>query len=221
MTEHASLLGLQFGHWTIIGTDTKRRFLCMCSCGSTKSVFIENLKRGYSKSCGCVARAKPAHNYIDLTGMVFGKLTVLERAANPGSKIAKFRCLCECGKETVVRAGHLKNGHTKSCGCLSIDAVSNRFTTHGKSKTPTYRSWEAMIRRCTNQKCDAYPWYGGRQITVCDEWERFDSFLKDMGERPVGMELDRVDNYKGYAPDNCRWVTHKENCMNRRNNVAE
>jgi hypothetical protein len=212
-------IGTKFGQWKVIGVGTNRRYLCECSCGNIKSVFIENLKRGLSKSCGCTSHTKPAHNYIDLVGKKFGNLTILERVSAIGEKQTKFRCLCECGKESIVCAAHLKNGHTKSCGCLVLTSISKRTTTHGKSKTTTYRSWMAMLRRCTNIHCDNYKWYGGRGITVCDEWSHFDNFLKDMGDRPDGTELDRIDNYKGYSADNCRWVAHKENCLNRRNNV--
>lgn len=217
----AGCIGSKFSHWTVLGVVTNRQYLCGCECGNIKRVFIQNLKRGLSKSCGCISHTKPAHNYIDIVGKKFGNLTVLERASALGVKQTKFRCLCECGKETTVCASHLKNGHTKSCGCLVPVLTSKRATTHSKSKTSTYRSWGAMIRRCTNQNCEAYQWYGEKHITVCDEWKKFDNFLKDMGDRPIGMELDRIDNYKGYSPDNCRWVTHKENCMNRRNNVAK
>jgi hypothetical protein len=212
-------IGMKFGQWKVIGVGTNRRYLCECSCGNIKSVFIENLKRGLSKSCGCMSHANPAHNYVDLIGKKFGKLTTLERVSPIGVKQTKFRCLCECGNETLVFAAHLKNGHTKSCGCLA--STSKHSVTHGKSNTSTYRSWMAMIRRCTNPNCSAYQWYGKKNIMVCDDWKKFDNFLRDMGDRPTGMELDRIDNYSGYSRDNCRWVTHKENCMNRRNNVSK
>lgn len=91
---------------------------------------------------------------------------------------------------------------------------------HGMSYTPSYSSWMAMKRRCENEKNSDYPYYGGRGIKVCERWQSFDSFLTDMGERPAGMTIDRIDTKGDYEPCNCRWATRKEQSRNKRNNVV-
>lgn len=159
------------------------------------------------------------NNFIDIAGLKFGKLTAIKRVTKEGRAGVKFLCTCECGNETIVYSCHLKSGHTKSCGCFVKYVTGKMFTTHGKRNTSTYRCWMGMMRRCTNKNSSNYKWYGGRNISVCHEWKRFEVFLEDMGERPVGMELDRINNDAGYCKENCRWITHKENCQNRRKKV--
>lgn len=151
---------------------------------------------------------------IDLTGRKFGRLIVLKRVANSKYGKAMWLCKCDCGKEKIIFGYNLKNGHTKSCGCLKRKHGHKTRTKVSK----TYNSWYSMIQRCTNPNDTAYHNYGGRGITVCKRWRKFANFLKDMGEVPKGHQIDRVDNNKGYCKSNCRWVTAKINNRNRRNN---
>ncbi len=151
--------------------------------------------------------AKP----INLIGQKFGRLIVIRRADNDKQGKSRWLCLCDCGKEKIIRGNNLKSGNTKSCGCLKIK--------HGHRKTKTYRSWASMIQRCTNPKNKRYRDYGGRGITVCKRWMKFENFLADMGEVPEGYQIDRINNNKGYCRSNCRWVTAKTNNRNKRNNL--
>jgi hypothetical protein len=123
-----------------------------------------------------------------------------------------WKCRCDCGAERVVTTSHLSN--TVSCGCYLRDS----HTTHGMSRTPTYGTWISMIRRCYDKRHDSYERYGARGIRVCERWKSsFASFFADMGERPIGMTLDRIDNDLDYEAGNCRWGTAIEQNNNRRN----
>ncbi|WP_327421881.1 hypothetical protein OG763_15195 [Streptomyces sp. NBC_01230] len=106
-------------------------------------------------------------------------------------------------------------GKTASCGCLRREVTTQRSTTHGYSYSSEYRTWGDMVARCTNPNHKRWADYGGRGITVCDRWKNFANFLADMGERPVGRELDRIDNNRGYEPDNCRWTDRSTQQKNR------
>lgn len=160
---------------------------------------------------------------VDLTGQRFGRLVVLERAANDKWGHHKWLCRCNCEdrNEVIVAGNSLKSRRTRSCGCLLKEWATRRFTTHGHAKrgktTRTYLSWVGMIQRCRNPNDKYYKDYGGRGITVCKRWEKFPNFLEDMGESPHRYQIDRENNNKGYSKENCRWVTSKINNRNKRN----
>lgn len=150
----------------------------------------------------------------DITGNTYGKWTVKSFAKSVKGK-ALWNCSCECGIESIVRGDHLRGG--KSTCCINC---STKPTIHGhnsrKYRTPTYRTWYAMIQRCTNPNYKYYYLYGGRGITVCERWRDFTNFLADMGERPEGLTIERIDNDKGYYLDNCKWATIEEQNRNKR-----
>lgn len=155
---------------------------------------------------------------VDLIGEKFGMLTVVSRHSTASNGDVLWLCKCECGGETVTRRNSLKNGQSKSCGCLKISLLK-QSKTHGLSRDPMYRVWASMIQRCKNPKSSHFSSYGGRGITVCDRWLEFDNFFKDMGNRPSHeYSIDRIDNDSGYHPDNCRWSLRDEQMANMRSN---
>lgn len=153
----------------------------------------------------------------DIIGQVFGKLTVIKRNEKVKSTHVVYECVCECGETTNVRRQSLLNGSTRSCSCISREAASERLRKHGLSKTPEYVAWVDMIQRCTNPNKKSYVSYGARGIKICDRWQRsFENFYDDMGPRPQGMSIDRINNDGNYEPKNCRWTTLREQYRNQR-----
>lgn len=222
MPPKKELTGQKYGKLTVLRESGRDKFGktlwdCTCECGKEVTVVGEGLTRGFTKGC-------PDCKFENLVGQKFGKLVVLEKIAQAKGH-AKYKCLCECGKENIVNSQNLKRGKTKSCGCGEVKNRENnwkKITKHGLSDHPLYITWNGMKARCYNQNSEKYPVYGARGIIVCDEWkDNFEAFynwaIKNGWEE--GLTIDRRDNDGIYEPNNCRFADDEIQSNNKSTSV--
>ena len=161
---------------------------------------------------------------IEMIGKKFNQLTCVEQTKSDRHGI-HYKFECECGNTLEKLGATIRRGRIKSCGCgisESIAESNKRRATHSMTNTPTYITWQAMKNRCRNPNISDYQYYGAKGVTVCDRWDNsFEAFLSDMGERPEGMTLDRINPFGNYEPDNCRWADYQTQRNNRRSNYVD
>jgi len=147
-------------------------------------------------------------NFKSLTGKKFGRLEVISFSYIGNNGTSYWKCKCECDNITIKSRSNLISGQTQSCGCLRKESAAKRgkerFTSHGFSHLRSYESWRKMMKRCYNKKDESYKYYGGRGITVCERWHILKNFLEDMGERPDGLSIERINNNNNYYKENCK-----------------
>lgn len=193
---------------------------CLCSCGKEIQTTGKKLRAGQkycSRQCSAIK-----HQIIDIKGKRFGNLVALEpvrTTTRNGTPSIKWKCLCDCGERSVVTGADLRAGKTKYCKstCLLVKRIKI-----GKehSRHPLYSIWYDMKRRCNNKRNKSYSRYGGRGISICEKWnddfQAFKSWAKKNGwSKDCGLQIDRINNNGNYEPDNCRFVIHRTNCLNR------
>lgn len=159
--------------------------------------------------------------YLDYIGTKHGRLTILSISKKPGDK-PKFHCVCDCGKHAQFVIFNINRTH--SCGCYRSEIAKQKNKTHGQSgnaqkRTPAYKAWVRMRDRCYNAKSWRYKYYGGKGVTISDEWQSFENFFRDMGQPAKGMSLDRINPHGNYEFSNCRWATLQEQAANKTNTL--
>jgi hypothetical protein len=209
-----NIIGQRFGKWTVIkeaGRDKKSNmfYKCVCDCGTIRNHAASTLKNKTTQCKSCYMAE--VNKVEDLVGKTFGKWKIVSKTKNIERNEWFYDSICECGTQKRIAGHSLKSGFTTQCHRC-------RCKTHGMSYTDTFRIWTGILRRCLNPNFKAYKYYGGRGITVCDRWLKFENFFEDMGVRPDGLQIDRIDVDGNYEPSNCRWVTPKVNMNNRRIN---
>jgi hypothetical protein len=228
MGKFKDLTGQRFGRLVAVeranNKGTRAAWVCQCDCGESSTVSGKDLRRG-TKSCGCLQRDKASqYAKIDLTGHVFGKLTVInESDHDPGRVI--WLCKCECGLNVNVSTGSLRSGNTLSCGCLRKQLVAKMNWKHGGSRTGRRERlnqiWQRMKQRCRDHNSSDYERYGGRGIRVCEEWKfdysNFRSWALSHGYAD-NLTIDRIDNDGNYEPGNCRWISNSKQARNKSTN---
>ena len=227
MPKLLDLTGKRFGRLTVIsraddyfspGGHKLTQWKCKCDCGKEVIVSGNNLKSGRQISCGCYNKEKGEQKLVDITGRRYGHLTVISYSHRGKRRNHFWNCICDCGKEACVNSAHLKNGTTKSCGCLRYEVA------HARKKIKSHRLhtiWSSMKQRCNNPNNAKYKSYGGRGVKICEDWLDFSNFFDWAINNGYSdnLSIDRIDVNGNYEPSNCRWVSNKIQARNKQNTV--
>lgn len=230
--DYSEYIGKKFNKLTILEifrvkekNQNRVKAKCICDCDRTTIADLYKVLSGHTTSCGCYKNRKVRETKEDLSGHRFGRLLVVKRVQNKDNRVM-YLCLCNCGNYCTVDSASLKRGATQSCGCLHKEVSSIKNSKHGKRKTRLYKIWDGMKQRCYNTNDKGYKNYGGRGITVCDEWKNdfmnFYDWAMQNGydeSAPRGQcTIDRINNDGNYEPSNCRWVDMKVQLNNMTSN---
>lgn len=239
MPKPIDLTGQKFGRLTVISRagndkDGRAKWLCRCDCGNERRILGKSLRNGHTQSCGCLNKeVNSKRSFVDHTGERFGRLVVLGRAedyiAPNGKHHVRWRCLCDCGNETIVDVCELVGGGTKSCGCLHEEMIHSGRVKHGGRHDRLYKVYANMKNRCYNCNSNDYQYYGGRGIKICDEWlSDYGAFRDwalsngyDSNAERGKCTIDRIDVDGNYEPSNCRWTDMATQSRNRRNVIIK
>lgn len=232
------LTGQKFGKLTVLKQDKpyitsggawKTFWICQCECGNVTSVASQALRKNKTLSCGCYKGEKIKEvNFKDITGNKYGRLTAIRLLQKEERKTRGYNwlCQCECGNYVHANANKLKTGYTRSCGCLRAERIGELNKKYTTKDRRLYTVYKGILNRCYNETHREYPNYGGRGITVCEEWlgeygfDKFAEWAYSTGYKTDAdygkCTIDRKDIDKNYCPENCRWITNKEQQNNRR-----
>lgn len=213
------VVGERYGRQTVIAdagmTRSGRRVRCRCECGKESVRYLSGLKSGTEASCRCSRSARRVE-----PGERFGRWLVVRDDKDDEYESASFQrvwCRCDCGTERSVIAESLSRGRSTSCGCYHREVAGLHSKRHGQNNSGMYHVWWSMHRRCYDPKHKAFKQYGGKGVRVCERWHDISNFVADMGSRPAGTTIDRLDASKDYEPGNCRWATGKQQIRHRSN----
>lgn len=223
--EFIDLTGKRFGKLVVLslGKKTKNRSTvwdCQCDCGKKIVARNKNLLEGITTDCGCISKKGYSVN------QKIARLTLLKEIRAGSGR--KWECMCDCGNKLIVKESLIRDGSVKSCGCLKKEYAEKGNVVHGYNKTRIQRIHHSMLRRCYGKTHIHYKNYGGRGITICDEWLNKENGLKNFGDWALqngyadNLSIDRINNNGNYCPENCKWSTQLEQRNNTRcNHIIE